>query len=95
MAKRKKDIEPKKKSVTKKRVSKAKKPRTPRVKETIEKKPVKPISNGYTFNIKDFVVVNEEFKSDLEQYKLFQKQLENGELKFEFWSMGESYYKKQ
>jgi len=71
----------------KKRISK----KTPKKNETIDKKPVK-YSSGYTFNIKDFVVINREDNDKLEEFKT---QFEKGGLKFQFWSMGEFYYKKQ
>lgn len=62
--------------------------------ETNEEVSVK-YANVYKFDRNDFIVVNEEFRNDLRQLKEFHKRLENYELKFDHWSMGDSYYKIQ
>lgn len=57
-------------------------------------KKVKSYLNSYKYTPKDYIIVDDEFRNDKVKNKDFQKKLEKGLLKLDFWSMGKFYYKK-
>ena len=79
-----------------KKPTKKKRERKKKLSTKKETNPIKAVvsSSTYIYKKSDFVEVDEEFNKDLEQVKAFKKNLEQGELKWSFFSMGVHYYKK-